>query len=202
MSRFTIGQEIKAFCQCGLQRCEQWNRGTVVKMTGSKVVVDMPDKEHTLSYGKVRRWDRLAKGVLDKFAENNFAELVSYVQKGVKALCPNLSVEIDEAEKIVHLDNKMVSIQAEVREGRSIAAFFEYPTWGISSWHSIPATQWEPPDVSEVEQGECRDNIGAAALAINTCWKLKAEDFWQCEGENRMFDEMDAAEQLGEIMKQ
>jgi hypothetical protein len=193
--RFVKGQIVKAFCKCGLQRQEQWTKGTVVGLEGKgKVTVKMPDKNHTLPFNKVKRWEPLEDGKLEEFAAKNFVELVEYIKKGVTALCPSLSVEVDEAEQIVYLDSRGVSVQAEVHETESIVAFTEFPTWGVTSWHPTHGTRWEPPDVDEVNRGNSPNNINAAALVIETCWRLRSDNFWQCEGESKMFEQMEADE--------
>lgn len=178
------GDKIKAFVQIGLMKEPRWIRGTLVEQG----IAEVNGNRLTLEPGKIMLWEQLEwkDGVcpaVDNFAEENWEDLKEYVAKGMKEFFPEENYRFDDKEKIVYACDDNITIGADIQEIKSIARFFEVPTWTVTEYRTAYYGHLQPPDVDEISLGESRSSLGAAKILVDAIWKEKSGAFWEMEGE-------------------
>jgi len=192
MAGFKKGEEVKAFCKLGAQKEAKWN---VVTYLGPQTITFSGQHQ---SCAQIKHYQRLDSESLAKYARDNVGRLLDYIKRGMESLLPLHSDEVAldlQEPTIINLPCGL-TVSPIVVEVETISAFVEHPGWEIVEWNNVPATRWEPADVTDRQVAQSRSELQAAAASVQAVFSALAEGFWEGEGENEMCRQMEEDKRL------
>lgn len=176
------GDEVKVFVQIGLMREPKWLIGEISRFhpfaDSKNIIVNVSGNRLCLTREKVRLWEPTTQKEIDQFSESGWERLKDAVEKGMKEFFPDEKVSYDDAEKSISVGEHLY-ISAGSAEIKTIVSFREVPVWVVTEYVGVPATRWEPEDVSENERGSSANPVSAAKIFVDSLWNAKAEGFWE-----------------------
>lgn len=180
-------ENYKVFVQLGKQKSPKWTNGKVLeKYSDDTCLVETHGQELVLSNQKIKpykkaKYDSEKGGFIEiiEFTNKNWEELKTIIVDAMDTFFPDEKFSIDENEKTIYAMDNQLSISGGIFEVESLSMFEDVPKWSIIQWKPIPATRWEPEDVSEIYLGNSSNNISAAKIFIDSIWAISCEVYWE-----------------------
>ena len=178
MINLPVGSIVKGFAKLGLQKKENWARGTYL---GNNKVEFWTGAVLILEDRNIKEYRRIESNstVQSDFINSSWEALKDNVQQAVSAFFPDVCVQFDEDEHIIYALDNCLSICPAIVEKNTFCSIIEIPTWQVCEEVYYSSTQWEPSGSDLCEVADSPNPISAAKLFVDRIWSYKTDGFWQ-----------------------
>lgn len=155
------------------------------------------DQTHTIPLRHILPYEKLKDDdAILNFGKANVEELVKFLKRGIDGIFKDGLAKLTVDGPNVSLMNGYITIDPAATDVEHALHenFIETTCWAVTIWRYIPPTREEPPDQADEYVGSALTNGQAASLALDTLYKVLADDFWQAMGEEQMYAELDDLE--------
>lgn len=179
-------EKIKVFAKVGLMKEGRWLKGIILEEYENIFIVETYGNKLSIEKNLVKPVREMIHDNetgrypgLDNFVEDNWSDLKNYILESIKFFFPEVKIKLNEEDKIIECEEFGVSVTSSIKEIETISCFMEKPVWEVSSFHTIPATRYEPEDISESVVYSESSTVGAAKAFLDFIWSVKSQGYWE-----------------------
>lgn len=154
---------------------------------------EMSDTTHEVYSKDIVPYEKLkSDDEILAFGKENVEELVKFLKRGIDGIFKDGLCKLTVDGPNVSLLNGYITIDPSSTDvEHALHKYFSESTcWSVTIWHHVAGNREQPDDVSDECVGSALTNGAAASLALDTIYKVLAEDCWQSCWEDEMYADM------------
>jgi hypothetical protein len=148
------------------------------------------DQIHTVNIKNIVPYEKIkSDDETLNFGKANVEELVKFLKRGIDGIFKDGLCKLTVDGPNVFLMNGYITIDPATTDVEHYLQkyFTETTCWSVTIWHHVPGNREQPDDVSDECVGSALTNGAAAQLALDTLYKVLANDFWESCWQDEMY---------------